>query len=249
MRKRCAAADTTTTGFYHNVVWSDFCNSILPKSEKIATAQALARKGKRGWGSKKSKEFSRNLRGRQEVLKQKGWGTERVWWVPILAKGKLHVEVLGVDFPGEEPAGASMFVDAVQRGLAVRFQAGTPKPSLLFVDRGRGFWCTKTGRVTAELADALQGTGLSMFWGEDASVQPGYCADVVLHETAVAWIRRQLTETTPRRPWQETREQYAVRLRRVVTRINNTHDVGGLCRKLDFRLGELIRRQGDRLRS
>jgi hypothetical protein len=235
--------------FHDNLVWSDFCSSILPRSEKVAAAQALARKGKRGWGSKKSKQFSRNLRGSQEVLKQKGWGSERVWWVPILAKGKLHVEMLGADFHTEEPAGASVFVDAVQRGLAVRFQAGTPKPSFLFVDRGCGFWCTTTGRMTPELADALEGTGLSAFWGDDASVQPGYCADVMLHETAVAWIRRKFTETTPRRPWQETREQYAARLRRVVTQINSTHQVGGLCRKLGFRVDELIRRQGDRLRS
>ena len=80
-------------------------------------------------------------------------------------------------------------------------------------------------------------------------MQPGYCADVLLHETAVAWIRNKLTEITPRHPWLETREQYAARLRRVVAEINRTHNVGGLCRKFDFRLGELIRRQGDRLRS
>ena len=131
----------------------------------------------------------------------------------------------------------------------MRFQAGTPKPSFLFVDRGRGFWCTTTGHVTPELAATLEGTGLSMFWSEDASAQPGCCADVLLHETAVAWIRQKLTETTPRCPWQETREQYATRLRRVVAVINRTHNVGGLCRKFDFRLGELIRRRGDRLRS
>ena len=102
--------------------------------------------------------------------------------------------------------------------------------------------------MTPDLADALEGSALSMFWGDDASVQPGYCADVLLHETAVAWIRHRLTETTPARSWQETREQYAARLRRVVAGINRTHNVGGLCRKFDFRLGELIRRQGDRLR-
>ena len=114
---------------------------------------------------------------------------------------------------------------------------------------GRAFWCTTTGRITPELADALAGTTLSTFWGDDASAQPGYCADVMLHETAVAWIRRKLTETTPGRPCQESREQYASRLRRVVAEINRTHDVGGLCHKLGFRIGELICRHGDKLRS
>ena len=131
----------------------------------------------------------------------------------------------------------------------MRFQAGTPKPSSLFVDRGRAFFNTVTGRITPELAEALEGTSLSTFWGDDASVQPGCCADVLLHETVVAWIRLRLAESTPKRPWLETREQYAMRLRRVVAGINNTHNVCGLCRKLPFRIGELMRRQGDRLRS
>ena len=101
----------------------------------------------------------------------------------------------------------------------------------------------------AAVAEALEGTRLSTFWGDDALTQPGYCADVLLHETAVAWIRLKLAESTPRHPWLETREQYAVRLRHVVAAINKSHDVGGLCRKLGYRIGELIRRQGDRLRS
>ena len=37
--------------FNNRVVWTDICNSILPRTEKKASAQALARKGPRGWGS------------------------------------------------------------------------------------------------------------------------------------------------------------------------------------------------------
>ena len=131
--------------------------------------------------------------GSQEVLKQKGWNTERVWWVPVLAKGKLHVEMLGEDFPGEEPAGAPALVTAVRYGLKKRFQ-GDAGPSVLFLDRSRAFFNTFTGRVTPELADALERTTLSLFWGEDAHEQPGACADVLLHETAVAWIRDGLSK-------------------------------------------------------
>ena len=42
----------TSRWYYHNVVWTDLCNSILPRTEQKATEQALARKGARGWGSK-----------------------------------------------------------------------------------------------------------------------------------------------------------------------------------------------------
>ena len=91
--------------YYDRLVWTDLCNSILPRSEKKASEQALARKGKKGWLSDDCKIFSQNLRGKQEALKQKSWDTIRVWWAPILAQGKLHIEVLDQDFPGEVPAG------------------------------------------------------------------------------------------------------------------------------------------------
>ena len=234
---------------FENIVWSDLCNSVLPRTEKVAAAQALARKSNKGWGSKGCREFSRNLRGSQEVLKQKGWSSERIWWVPILAKGKLHVEVLGEDFPGEEPAGAAMFAVAVKRGLCKRFRTGIPKPSVLFLDRGRGFFNTTTGRVTPELAAALGPNELELFWGDDAHEQPGYCADVLLHETAVAWIRKCLSASVPKFPWKETRAQYSDRLRRIVADINGRHNVVGLCRGLPSRLDALVQRGGDRLKS
>ena len=93
----------------------------------------------------------------------------------------------------------------------------------------------------------LERTALSLFWGEDAHEQPGACADVLLHETAVAWIRDGLSKSVPKKPWKETRQQYAARLRCVVADCNVRHDVEGLCRGLPGRLRELQRRQGDRL--
>ena len=72
---------------------------------------------------------------------------------------------------------------------------------------------------------------------------------MLLHETAVPWIRHKLTATTPARPWLEFSEQYARRLRQVVADINRNSAVGDLCQRFPGRLDELIRRQGDRLRS
>ena len=120
---------------------------------------------------------------------------------------------------------------------------------MLFLDRGRAFFNTVTGRVTAELAAALEPTELELFWGDDAHEQPGYCADVLLHETAVAWIRKGLSTSVPRLPWKETRAQYSMRLRDVVAAINRRHNAAGLCNGLLGRLDTLKRCQGDRLKS
>ena len=55
-----------------------------------------------------------------------------------------------------------------------------------------------------------------LFWGDDAHEQRGYCADVLLHETAVVWIRKGLSTSVPRTPWKETRALYGARLRHLV---------------------------------
>ena len=71
--------------------------------------------------------------------------------------------------------------------------------------------------------------------------------EVMLHETAVAWIRHRLTQTTPPQAWRETRLEYEARLKRVVADINATADVEGLCHGLPKRLDKLISSGGGRL--
>ena len=58
--------------WYQNVLWTHLCNSILPTTEQKATEQSLARKGKKGWVSPDSELALHNLRGKKEVLKQRG---------------------------------------------------------------------------------------------------------------------------------------------------------------------------------
>ena len=130
--------------------------------------------------------------------------------------------------------------------MAIRFQSQS-KPTTLFLDRGRAFFNPVSAKITPELASALEGTGLETFWRGDASMQPGYCADILLHETAVSWIRQQLSCTVPKAPWRETRAGYGARLRRVVAEINRSHNVAGLCDRVLSRLAELKRLDGDRL--
>ena len=67
---------------------------------------------------------STSLRGKREALKQKSYDGVRVYWAPVLARGKFHIEVLGEELPGETPAGAAILVAKVRSALNVRFQGG-----------------------------------------------------------------------------------------------------------------------------
>ena len=64
--------------------------------------------------------------------------------------------------------------------------------------------------------------------------------EVMLHETAVSWIRHRLTQTTPAQAWLETRPEYEVRLKTLVADINANLNVEGLCNGLPKRLDKLI---------
>ena len=126
--------------YYHNLVGTDICNSVLPRSAKKANEQALARKGGKGWISSDSKYHADNMRGDANALKLSGASFERVHWVPILSRGKLHVEMLPRGFPGETEQGAVILMQKVRSALSVRFQGVENPPSVVSVFRGTGFY-------------------------------------------------------------------------------------------------------------
>jgi hypothetical protein len=232
--------------YYKALVLCDVCNSILPRSEQKAQELALSRKGGKGWMSDGSQQQAINLRGSSSVRKQNSWGTIRVWWVPVLARGKLHVEMLGDEFPGETQEGAAIMVARVRGALNVRFPLGDA-PKTVVVDRGKGFYHLNTGAITDSFKRALQDHGLCAFMGNDASEQPGALQELMLHETAVAWIRYKLTKTVPVRSWLETPEEYRTRLKGVVAEINHDYNVDNLCRELPTRVEKLRAEKGGRL--
>jgi hypothetical protein len=232
--------------YFNNLVWTDICNSILPRTGKRHLEMTLARKGSRGWGSENSKLDDKHLKGKTEVLKQTGYDSVRVWWAPVLTRGKLHVEILGTDFPGETPAGAARLAAGVRTALNIRFQGSTP-PKVLFTDRGQGFYHINGGRITDEYKAALQDHGLKDFNAGSASRQPGNLQEVMLHETSVAWIRRRETVTQLRQPWTETVEQFSTRMRGIVQHINAKFDVEGLCRELPDRVQDVLDAEGGRI--
>ena len=95
--------------------------------------------------------------------------------------------------------------------------------------------------------DALRTHHLKAFFPQDASMQPGQLQDLLLHETAVSWMRVRLQQTRPKKDWEETVEQYVSRLKAAAAHINAHHDVESLGKEWPQRLHELDSREGDRL--
>ena len=159
-----------------------------------------------------------------------------------MTRGKLHVEVFGADFPGEDEAGAALLVSRVRAAVNVRFHGQPNKPETLWTDRGKEFYQPSSG-----FKQALRDHKFKAIHGDDASAQPGRLQEVMLHETAVSWMRHRLARSVPAKPWEETREQYSSILKQVVAEINETLDVEGLCRALPKRIEDLVATRGDRL--
>ena len=78
-------------------------------------------------------------------------------------------------------------------------------------------------------------------------MQPGQPQEVLLHETAVAWLRNRLSKSVPAKAWEESVQEYRTRLRSCAAHVNQNYDVDSLCRDLPARLRDLHRRGGDRL--
>ena len=238
----------TARWYFKHCVWVDICNTILPTCEKKCEEQTRGRKSDKTWASEDAMGDDINLAGDKRALKMNSWDTQRVWWMPVLTMGKLHVELLPASFPGDRPEGMDVFVAKVRAALNCRFPSGGAH-TVVCTDRGAGFYNPGDGFITSEYKTALQRHRLRAFNGDDASVQPGSLSDLMLHETAVAWIRHQEGLTLPRRPWTESREAFGARMKQIVVTINGEHDVDGLCRELPMRIGKLIEKRGGKLRK
>ena len=94
---------------------------------------------------------------------------------------------------------------------------------------------------------ALKNHGLNALLGDDASIQPGQLQELMLHETAVSWMRERLKQTVPKKAREETVDAHRSRLKACAAHINAKHDVKALCKEFPGRLAELSNRRGDRL--
>ncbi len=230
--------------YWRHVVWTDVCNSVLPTTIRKANAQALAQKAGPGWISDDAKHEQVNMRGKKQELVLAGKECVRVYWMPVLARGKLYLEILGSGFGGDHVSGMATFVRKLKSSLNVRFRGD--QPSTVFVDLGGGFY--QSGAITDEFKEALREHDLKAFHGDDAGIQPGHSGDLWLHETAVSWVRQRLRLTLPKEPWSETEEAFEARLKAAAIWVNDKHDVDGLCREMPRRMHDLVHKtKGARL--
>ena len=110
-------------------------------------------------------------------------------------------------------------------------------------------YSTSGGQITPEFKSALTAHGLKSFMQDDASVQPGQMGDLMLHETAVAWIRKLESATLPKRPWDEDANAFGARLKEIVAKINKMHDTESLCRELPERVEKLFEKKDGKLKK
>ena len=69
----------------------------------------------------------------------------------------------------------------------------------------------------------------------------------MLHETVVRWIRFEERRSLPKRPWEETEEEFEARLRDIAQKVNTSYDLEGLCRELPARIDKLVEMKGERI--
>ena len=115
-------------------------------------------------------------------------------------------------------------------------------------DKGKGFY-HGTGRITEEYDAALAEHNFRPLMTQSNTIQPGDCQELMLHETAVAWVRRKLTHTLPAEPWKETRGDFGHRLKEICSYINEAYDVAGLSHEFPDRLEAVYEAQGGRIKK
>ena len=93
---------------------------------------------------------------------KQGKESERVYWMPLLSHGKLHVELLGSTSPGDKVEGMSDFVEKLNKAVCSRFPKTTDRHRIDLVGRGGCFY-KSNGKVTHGVVTALRKQGLKAF--------------------------------------------------------------------------------------
>ena len=157
-------------------------------------------------------------------------------------------------FPGETPIGACMLVAKLRGLLRKMLGSGALLPRTIFTDRGPGFFHRSWGTITGDYESACKEHGFKPWQGSNAKqgphAQPRDIPDVLLHETAISWLRRGEEGTRPKKPWEETPKEFAVRLQKAAKSVNENYNVRDLALEFPDRLHALVRKTcGDRLQK
>jgi hypothetical protein len=191
---------------------------------------------------------SRNLRSSPYVNKTLQWGDERIWRNISLTQGKVHVEVLPDGW--SQWNGQADIVAMLPGVLRKMLGRGATLPDVIFTDRGPGYFRPSSGTIHASCLAALNEHGFTPWAGEHSKWQPPDLADVLLHETAVSWIRKYLKQHPVRlvHRMDENKKRVAAVLKDACDHINEHYKVDNLCSDLPDRLKDLVEGEGERLK-
>ena len=236
--------------YFRHCMWVDPCYNILTTAARQAFShqQASYGKGKR-WMSEDMRGYSRNMRSSPYGAHQQQFGDRKVWWFVVLVRGRVHFEVMGHEWR-QTGAGMSEFVARLPSILGRLIEDGSSWPRVVASDRGPGFYQSSTGHITKEYSKALKRAGFRTLAGEDASRQPPDLADVLLHETVAAWVRKYFKAHPFSRKGSIDEQEARLRslLSECATHINENYEVEALCRSFPKRLQEVVDNLGDRLK-
>ena len=236
--------------YFENCIWMDPCNTVIPAAKRTVLDHAQASKGKRKrWMSNGSRMKSRNLLATPYAGKQRQWADKRAWWFVILARGKVVLHMMPLDWC-QSGHGMAEVVGRLP-GLLRRRLGARPLPKIVVTDRGPGFYQAASGTIVAAYKEALAANGFKAFAGDEAKQQPPDIPDVLLHETVVSWVRAYFKKY-PFKWVPKVEMNYTLfrkRMKDCEAYINTNYDVEGLCRSSPKRIESLIAANGDRLRS
>ena len=128
--------------------------------------------------------------------------------------------------------------------------AETAKPRTIMSDRGPGLYQSSRGVIVDAYAAALDKNGFRTFAGDDAKWQPPDLADLFMHETVTAWVRRYFRSNPVPKVHDLEANKCAVvaALGACAKHINKEYDVKALCSSMPRRVAELVLAKGDRLK-
>ena len=147
-------------------------------------------------------------------------------------------------------AGMAVMVARLPKVLTSMLGPNTIKPRVLLTDRGPGFYVGSLGVIVEKYRDALSASHFRPFAGYDGKAQPPDLADVLIHETVAAWIRKYFKAHPVKMSGSMDANFRALTdsLKQCQSFINKKHDVDGLCRSFSDRIKKVIAAKGDRLK-
>ena len=165
-----------------------------PGGPKTLFHQQLATFGKaKRWMSDDATDEAKNMRAGPYTNKTTQWGDTKVWWFMIVAKGVVHIEVMGQNWH-QDPCGQAQLIARLPKILKKMLGNQDSYPEYVFTDRGPGFYHPSWATIYKEYEEALTKHGFTPWAGAYSKSQPPDIADILLHETAVAWVRKFLKQ-------------------------------------------------------